>query len=132
MRCRAQGRPKPTVASRRAAAETQPSVPPSRVARRRSRSIAAAHCPPEHRPQSSGLEIGGMLSEYLAHCEDAGSRLEGGSARTGGKRAVEPVEASRRERNVASPQGFERRIQLRPQIRGARDAAKLDNPGTNG
>jgi hypothetical protein len=73
-----------------------------------------------------------MLSEYFAHCEDTGTRLEGGSARAGGERAVEPVEASRRECNVASPQGFERRIQLRPQIHGARDAAKLDNSGTNG
>jgi hypothetical protein len=73
-----------------------------------------------------------MLSEYLAHCEDAGTRAESGSARTGGERAVELVEASRRKCNVASPQGYERRIQLRPQIHGARNAAKLDNPGTNG
>jgi hypothetical protein len=73
-----------------------------------------------------------MLTDYLAHCEDAGTRLEGGSARAGGERAVEPVEAGRRECNVASPQGFERRIQLGPQMHGARNAAKLDNPGTNG
>ena len=73
-----------------------------------------------------------MLSEHLAHCEDAGTRAESGSARTGGERAVEPVEAGCRECNVASPQGFERRIQLGPQIHGARNRAKLDNRGTNG
>ena len=72
-----------------------------------------------------------MLNEYLGHCEDAGTRLESGSTRTGGERAVEPVEAGRRECYVAAPQGLERRIQLGPQIHGARNAAKLDNGGTN-
>ena len=50
-----------------------------------------------------------MLSEYLGHCEDAGTCAESGSGRTGSKRIIEPVEAGGRERNVASPQGFERR-----------------------
>jgi hypothetical protein len=68
-----------------------------------------------------------MLSEYLGHCEDAGTCAESGSGRTGSKRIIEPVEAGGRERNVASPQGFERRIELGAQIHAAGDPEKLDD-----
>jgi 2OG-Fe(II) oxygenase superfamily len=53
-----------------------------------------------------------MLSEYLGHCEDAGTHAKTGSARTGGKRIIEPVEASSRDRNLPSPQPLERCVQL--------------------
>jgi hypothetical protein len=68
-----------------------------------------------------------MLSEYLGHCEDAGTCAESGSGRTGSMRIIEPVEAGGRERNVASPQGFERRIELGAQIHAAGDPEKLDD-----
>ena len=68
-----------------------------------------------------------MLSDYLGHCEDAGTCAESGSGRTGSKRIIEPVEAGGRERNVASPQGFERRIELGAQIHAAGDPEKLDD-----
>ena len=66
-----------------------------------------------------------MLSEYLGHCEDAGTCAESGSGRTGSNRIIEPVEAGGRERNVASPQGFERRIELGAQIHAASRSSTL-------
>ena len=68
-----------------------------------------------------------MLSEYLDHCEDAGTRAESGSARTSGKRIIEPVEASSRDHDLPSPQRLERCIQLGSQILAAGDAAKPDD-----
>src|SRR5438270_4678314 len=68
-----------------------------------------------------------MLGEHLGQCKDAAARTESGGARTGGERIIEPVEMGGRERNVASPQGFERRIRFGPQTHSATNTPKLDD-----
>ena len=68
-----------------------------------------------------------MVGEHLGQCKDAAARVESRGTRTVGERNIEPVEMGDHERNIASPQGFERRIQFGPQIHPATNAPKLDD-----
>ena len=72
-----------------------------------------------------------MLGERLTYCKDAAACTEGGGARAGGERVIEPLEADSREYGVAASQGFERRIQLGSQIHATGNATKLEDFGTH-
>ena len=68
-----------------------------------------------------------MLGQHFGQRKDSAARAESGGTRPRGERIIEPGEIGGRDRNTASPQGFERRIQLRPQIHSPHNAPKLDD-----